>query len=121
MTEFQRNLNALVIRKSNTDLGSNSNSNLLIFKVIVIVIYYIDLGNHCNSNSNILIFKVIVTVIIILQCIVIGSMSGIHVHVHVHVHVVSIYIFPVFLHLHVHVHVHVYAYVHCVHVSTIHS
>ena len=43
MTEFQRNLNALVIRNSNTDLGSNS--NILIFKVIVIhvVIYYVAL------------------------------------------------------------------------------
>ena len=48
---------------SNTDLGgiNNSNSNTLIFKVIVIVIYYIDLGG--DSNSNILIFKVIVIVI----------------------------------------------------------
>ena len=39
----------------------NSNSNLLILKVIVIVIYYNDFGS--NSNSNILIFKVIVIVI----------------------------------------------------------
>ena len=37
------------------DLGSISNSNILIFKVIVIVIYYIDLGSI--SNSNIFIFK----------------------------------------------------------------
>ena len=61
MKEFQRNLNTIVIHNSNTDLGGNSNSNLLIFKVIVIVIYYIDLGG--DSNSNILIFKVIVIVI----------------------------------------------------------
>ena len=52
--EFQRNLNTIVIRNSNTDLGGNSNSNLLIFNVIVI--YYIDLG----SNSNQLNFKGIV-------------------------------------------------------------
>ena len=51
----------LVINNSNTDLGSNS--NLLIFNVIVIVIYYTDLGNNCNSNSNLLIFKEIVIVI----------------------------------------------------------
>ena len=73
MTEFQRKLNATVIHNSNTGLAviviviyyidggsnicSNSNSNILIFKVIVIVIYYIDGGsNICsNSNSNILI------------------------------------------------------------------
>ena len=44
MTEFQRNLNA-----SNTDLGSNcnSNSNILIFKVIVI--YYLG-GNSISDN-----------------------------------------------------------------------
>ena len=42
---------------------SNSNSNLLIFKVIVLVIYYIDLGGISNSISNLLIFKVIVLVI----------------------------------------------------------
>ena len=59
MKEFQRNLNTIVIHTSNTDLGGNSNSNILIFKVIVI--YYIDLGG--DSNSNILIFKVIVIVI----------------------------------------------------------
>ena len=35
MKEFQRNLNTIVIHNSNTDLGSNSNGNLLIFKVIV--------------------------------------------------------------------------------------
>ena len=40
----------VVIHNSNIDLGSNSNSNLLKFKVIVIVIYYIDLG----GNSDIL-------------------------------------------------------------------
>ena len=52
MKEFQRKLNAIHI--SNIDLGGNSNSNLLIFNVIVIVIviYYIELGG--NSNSNIL-------------------------------------------------------------------
>ena len=33
---------------SNTDLGSIINSNLLIFKVIIIVIYYIDLGGISN-------------------------------------------------------------------------
>ena len=60
MIEFQRILNAVVIHNSNTDVGSNS--NLLIFKVILIVIYYIDLGSNYNSNSNILIFKVIVIV-----------------------------------------------------------
>ena len=32
--------------------GNNSNSNLLISKVIVIVIYYIDFSSNCNSNSN---------------------------------------------------------------------
>ena len=52
MKEFQRNLNTIVIHNSNTDLGgnSNSNSNILIFNVIVM--YYIDLGSNCNSNSN---------------------------------------------------------------------
>ena len=46
--------NTIVIHNSNTDLGGNSNSNLLIFSVIVIVTYYIDLGsNYCNSNCNI--------------------------------------------------------------------
>ena len=50
MTEFQRNLNAIVIHNSKTDLGSNSNSNLLIFKVIVI--YYTDLGSNSNSNRQ---------------------------------------------------------------------
>ena len=40
-----------------------SNSNILIFKVIVLVIYYIDLGGISNSISNLLIFKVIVLVI----------------------------------------------------------
>ena len=51
-----------------TDFGgiSNSNSNILMFKVIVIVIYYTDLGSDGNSN-NILMFKVIV----IVHCIVI--------------------------------------------------
>ena len=45
----------------------DSNSNILIFKVIVIAIitltYYTDLGGISNSNSNLLIFKVIVIVI----------------------------------------------------------
>ena len=41
MKAFQRNLNTIVIYNSNTDLGGNSNSNILIFKVIVIVICYI--------------------------------------------------------------------------------
>ena len=54
--EFQRNLNTIVIHNNNTDLGGNSNSNLLICNVIVI--YYINLGG--NSNSNLLIFNVIV-------------------------------------------------------------
>ena len=40
-----------VIHNSNTDLGSNSNSNLLILKVIVLVIHYINLGNYGNSNN----------------------------------------------------------------------
>ena len=48
MKEFQRNLNTIVIHTSNTDLGGNSNSNILIFKVIVIVIYYIDLGGDIH-------------------------------------------------------------------------
>ena len=61
MKEFQRNLNAIVIYNSNTDLGSNSTSNVLIFKVIVIC--YTDLGGDGNSNSNIFMFKVIVIVI----------------------------------------------------------
>ena len=65
MKEFQRNLNAIVIHTSNTDLGGNSNSNLLIFNVIGIVIYYIDIGSDCNSNSN------------ILHCIVIDPMSDV--------------------------------------------
>ena len=65
MKEFQRNLNTTVIHNSKTDLGGYSNSNLLIFNVIVIAIYYIDLGSNCNSNSNILILKVIVIIIII--------------------------------------------------------
>ena len=57
MKELQGNLNATVVHNSNTDLGSNS--NLLIFKVIVIVIYYTELGSNIqivkvyNSNSNI--------------------------------------------------------------------
>ena len=46
MKEFQRNLNTIVIHTSNTDLGGNSNSNILIFKVIVI--YYIDLGGDIH-------------------------------------------------------------------------
>ena len=46
MKEFQRNFNAMVIHNSNTDLGGISNSNILIFKVIVIVMYYIDLGGN---------------------------------------------------------------------------
>ena len=50
MKEFQRNHNAVV--NSNTDLGSNSNSNLPIFKAIVIVIYYIDLGSNSISNNT---------------------------------------------------------------------
>ena len=65
MKEFQRNLNTTVIHNSKTDLGGNSNSNLLIFNVIVIATYYIDLGSNCNSNGNILILKVIVIIIII--------------------------------------------------------
>ena len=56
--KHRRNLNDIVIHNSNTDLGSNS--NLLIFKVIVIVIYYADLGGISNSNSSILIFKVVI-------------------------------------------------------------
>ena len=40
MKEFQRKLNAIVIHNSNTDLGSNTNSNLLIFNVIVIIILH---------------------------------------------------------------------------------
>ena len=47
MKEFQRNLNAIVIHNSKTDLGSNSSSNLLFFKIIVI--YYTDLGGISNS------------------------------------------------------------------------
>ena len=50
MTQIQRNLNAIVIHNSNTDVGSNSNSNILIFKVMVIIIYYTDLGGISNSN-----------------------------------------------------------------------
>ena len=65
----QRNLNAILIHNSNTDLGSNSNSNILH-----------DLGSNSNilhdlgsnSNSNILMFKVKVIVI----CIVIDHMSA---------------------------------------------
>ena len=38
LKEFQRNLNAIVILNSNTDLGNNSNSNILISKVIIIVL-----------------------------------------------------------------------------------
>ena len=45
MTEFQRILNAIVIHKSNTVITID-------FKVLVIVIHYIDSGS--NSNSNIL-------------------------------------------------------------------
>ena len=36
------------------DLGGDGNSNILMFKVKVIVLYYIDLGGDGNSNSNIL-------------------------------------------------------------------
>ena len=61
---ISKNLNAIVIHKSNIDLG---NSNLLIFKVLVMVIYDIDLGSNYNSNNIILIFKVILIVIIILN------------------------------------------------------
>ena len=82
MKEFQRNLNTTVIHNSKTDLGGNSNSNLLIFNVIVIATYYIDLGSNCNSNSNILILKVIVIIIIILHCIVIDPMSGLSIPPH---------------------------------------
>ena len=64
---ISKNLNAIVIHKSNIDLGSNSNSNVLIFKVLVMVIYDIDLGSNYNSNNIILIFKVILIVIIILH------------------------------------------------------
>ena len=35
MKEFQINLNAIVAQNSIADLGSNSNSNLQMFKVIV--------------------------------------------------------------------------------------
>ena len=41
---------------NNTDLGSDS--NLLMFKVIVI--YYTNLGGISNTNSNLLMFKVLV-------------------------------------------------------------
>ena len=51
MKEFQRDLNTTVIHNSNTDLG---------------------------SNSNLQIFKVIVLAIITLNCIVIDLMSEIH-------------------------------------------
>ena len=51
----------IVIHNSNIDLGCNSNSNMLIFKVIhvvtLIVLYYTvytDFGGISNSNSNIL-------------------------------------------------------------------
>ena len=64
---------SIVIHNSNTDLGSNINFNLLIFKVIAIVIYYIDFGSNNNSNS----IKVIVIIIIILHCNVIDPMSGV--------------------------------------------
>ena len=50
MTEIQRNLNAIVIHNSNTDLASNSNTQ--IFKVI----YYADFGGISYSNSNKIIF-----------------------------------------------------------------
>ena len=36
MKEFQRNLKTIEIHNSNTDLGSNTNSNLPMFKVIVL-------------------------------------------------------------------------------------
>ena len=48
----------------------------MICKVIAIKIYYTNYGGIRNSNSNILIFKVIIIVIIILHCIVIDPMSG---------------------------------------------
>ena len=63
MKEFQRNLNVLVIHNSKTDLDSDSSSNLLIVKVIIIVIYYTDLGGI--SNSIILITDVLVSTVAI--------------------------------------------------------
>ena len=63
MKEFQRNLNAIVIHNSKTDLDSDSSSNLLIVKVIIIVIYYTDLGGI--SNSIILITDVLVSTVAI--------------------------------------------------------
>ena len=50
---ISKKLNAIVIHNRNADLGSN---NVLMFKVIVIVIYYTDLGSDGNSNSNIMMF-----------------------------------------------------------------
>ena len=40
----------ILFLRNNTDSGSNSNSNVLIYKVIVI--NYIDLGGISNSYSN---------------------------------------------------------------------
>ena len=77
----QRNLNAILIHNSNTDLGSNSNSNILhdLGSNSNSNILH-DLGSNSNSNilhdlgsnsnSNILMFKVIVI------CIVIDHMSA---------------------------------------------
>ena len=47
MTELQRNLNAVAIHNSNTDVGGNS--NIMTFKVIVSN-HYTDLGSNSNSN-----------------------------------------------------------------------
>ena len=57
---FSETLSNCSLIKDILGSNSNSNSNILIYKVIVIVIYYNDLGGISNSNSNILIFKVIV-------------------------------------------------------------
>ena len=92
----------VVIHNSNIDLGSNSNSNLLILKVhltctcmcVVIHNSNIDLGS--NSNSNLLILKVIVIVIHyidlrgnsnMLHCIVIDPHVCIDIELYTIVHV----------------------------------
>ena len=55
MKEFQRNLNTIVIHYSNTDLGGNSNSNILTFKVKVkVILHRIVIDPMCaTSKSNI--------------------------------------------------------------------
>ena len=63
MTEFQKNLNAILIHNSNTDLDSN-------IIAIHVLIYYINLGSNSNINTCVMIFMVIV----ILNCIVINPM-----------------------------------------------